>query len=101
MKKIFNIQEENKNSERLVEAIKHEIRKYIKRERSKKLPKDFGFWDFECRFGQTSESAVSVHSAQLSVELDKALNDKWDACYVEIIAKPAQKPQTTSKVEEQ
>ena len=100
MKKIFNIQEENKNSERLVEAIKHDIRKYIKRERSKKLPKDFGFWDFECRFGQTSESAVSVHSAQLSVELDKALGDKWDACYVEIIAKPAQKPQTASKVEE-
>lgn len=101
MKKIFNIQEENKNSERLVEAIKHEIRKYIKRERSKKLPKDFGFWDFDCRFGQTSESAVSVHSSQLGVELDKALGDKWTACYVEIIAKPAQKPQTTSKVEEQ
>ena len=100
MKKIFNIQEENKNSERLVEAIKHDIRKYIKRERSKTLPKDFGFWDFECRFGQTSQSAVSVHSAQLSAELDKALSEKWDACYVGIISKPAKKPETTSKVEE-
>lgn len=100
MKKIFHIQEENKNSERLVEAIKHEIRKYIKRERSKKLPKDFGFWDFECRFGQTNQSAKSVHSAELTAELDRALSEKWEACYVEIIAKPAQKPQTASKVEE-
>ena len=100
MKKTFNIQEENKNSERLIEAIKHDIRKYLKRERSKKLPKDFGFWDFDCRFGQTSESATSVHSAELTTELDKALSEKWEACYVEIIAKPAQKPQTAPKTEE-
>jgi hypothetical protein len=100
LKKIFQLQEENKNSDRLVEAIKHDIRKYIKRERTKKLPKDFGFWDFDCQFGQTSETAKPVHSAELTVELDKALAEKWEACYIEIIAKPAQKPKTPSFIKE-
>ncbi len=97
MKKIFKLQEETKNSDRIVESIKHEIRKYLKRERSKKLPKDFGYWEFDCRFGQTSETATSVHSAELTVELDKALADKWEACYVEIFSKPAQKPRSNEK----
>lgn len=97
MKKIFQLQAENKNSDRLVEAIKHDIRKYIKRERSKKLPKDFGFWDFECRFGQTSDTAKSLHSAELTAALDTANSEKWTECYVEIIAKPAQKPPLSAK----
>lgn len=101
MKKIFKLQEENKNSDRLVEAIKHDIRKYIKRERSKKLPKDFGYWDFECRFGQTSDTAEEVHSGELTTALDKALAEKWNECYVEIIAKPAKKPNASPISEEE
>lgn len=101
MKKIFKLQEENKNSDRLVEAIKHDIRKYIKRERSKKLPKDFGYWDFECRFGQTSDTAEAVHAGELTTALDKALAEKWSECYVEIIAKPAKKPNASPISEEE
>jgi hypothetical protein len=100
LKKVFKLQEENKNSDRLVEAIKHDIRKYIKRERTKKLPQDFGFWDFDCQFGQTSETAKPVHSAELTIELDKALAKKWEACYVEIIAKACQKPKTAPTTKE-
>ena len=97
MKKIFKLQEENKNSDRIIESIKHKIRKYLKRERSKQLPKDFGYWEFDCRFGLTSDTATSVHSADLTVELDKALANKWEVCYIEIFSRPAQKPKSTEK----
>ena len=100
MKKIFHLQVENKNSDRLVDAIKHEIRKYIKRERTKKTPEGFHFWDFECKFGETSESAQAIHQADLSEEVDKAHSAKWSECYVEIIAVPAKKPVAPAKVEE-
>ncbi|WP_333803820.1 DUF6172 family protein [Sulfurospirillum sp.] len=101
MKKIFLIQEENKNSDRLVESIKHEIRKYIKRERAKKTPEGFHFWDFDCKFGQTSENASVVHQADLGTEVDKAHSEKWSECYIEIIAKPAKKPVAPAKTEEE
>jgi len=101
LKKIFLIQEENKNSDRLVESIKHEIRKYIKRERAKKTPEGFHFWDFDCKFGHTSQNAETIHHADLTAAIDKAQSEKWSECYVEIIAKAAKKPATPSKVEEE
>ena len=100
LKKIFLIQEENKNSDRLVESIKHEIRKYLKRERAKKTPEGFHFWDFDCKFGQNSETAHVIHHADFTAEIDKAHAEKWSECYVEIIAKPAKKPVAPAKVEE-
>lgn len=100
MKKIFHLQVENKNSDRLVESIKHEIKKYIKRERAKKTPEGFHFWDFDCKFGETSENAQAIHQADLGEEIDKANSAKWSECYVEIIAKPAKKPVAAAKVEE-
>jgi hypothetical protein len=39
MKKNFPLQIEGKNSERILEAVKHEIRKYFKRERNRAVPK--------------------------------------------------------------
>jgi hypothetical protein len=54
MKKNFPLQIEGKNSERTLEAVKHEIRKYFKRERNRALPKDVDFWDFDCKVGLTA-----------------------------------------------
>ncbi len=99
MKKTFQLRIENKNSDRLVEAIKHEIRKYIKRERAKKCPEGFDFWDFDCRFGESDTTAQSVHSAALIASIDAAHSAQWSACYIEIIAKPAKKPATASKAD--
>ena len=41
MKKAFQIDVSNKTRERQIDSIKNEIRKYIKREKSKKLPEGF------------------------------------------------------------
>ncbi len=91
MKKVFHLQQENKNPERLLESIKHEIRKYFKRERGKKLPEKAVFWDFDCRFGQNSDEAQAVAPSEIITALDKAHDDKWEQCYVEIIARASYK----------
>ncbi len=100
MKKIFHLQQENKNPERLLESIKHEIRKYLKRERSKKLPEKAVFWDFTCRFGQTSDNAESLSASEIIAALDKAKDANWDQCYVEIIANASYKAKTEASEEE-
>ncbi|MEA3419473.1 MAG: DUF6172 family protein [Campylobacterota bacterium] len=93
MKKIFKLQEENKKPERTLEATKHEIRKYVKRERKKKLPdKETMFWDFDCRFGQNSDEAQSLSFDEIIKALDKAYEAKWDQCYIEIMARAVEKP---------
>ncbi len=91
MKKIFRLTDEKKKPERIIEASKHEIRKYLKRERGKKLPEGADYWDFDCCFGQNNEETQPLHVAQITSALDKAYESKWEQCYIEIIAKPAQR----------
>jgi hypothetical protein len=100
LKKIFHLQQENKNPERVLESIKHEIRKYLKRERSKKLPEKAVFWDFDCRFGQNSDKAEGLPASEIIAALDKAKDADWDQCYVEIIAKASYKTKAGSGEEE-
>lgn len=100
MKKIFHLQQENKNPERVLDSVKHEIRKYLKRERSKKLPEKAVFWDFDCRFGQNSDEAEGLTTSEIIAALDKAKDAGWGQCYVEIIAKASCKAKAGSGEEE-
>jgi len=50
MKKTFNLTHPKIKVPRLVEAIKSEVKKYIKRERRKTLPPKVDFWDFDRSF---------------------------------------------------
>ncbi len=87
MKKTFQLQVEGKHPERLLEAIKHEIRKYLKRERRRDLPKGIDFWDFDCKFGLSEDTAQSVHLANVITCIDAAAKDQAKQFYVEILAK--------------
>ena len=87
MKKTFQLHIEGKNSDRMLEAIKHEVRKYIKRERGRDLPKGVDFWDFDCKFGATQEVAEVVHLAQLTERIDAVASAEGTQFYVEILAK--------------
>lgn len=100
LKKIFELQAANKKPERVSDSIKNELRKYLKRERKKKLPEDAIFWEFECRFGQTSDTAESLHVSELIKAVDKAYEASWDKCYIEIISKPSSKSKPVSDEEE-
>ena len=94
MKKVFKLKDEKRNPERIVEAIKHEIRKYIKRERRKKLPEGAVYWEFDCRFGESAEDAKTMHSPELLSSLEKAREAGWDSCYAELISRPVYKKST-------
>jgi hypothetical protein len=88
MKKTFPLEVPNNAPARVVEAIKSELRKYVKRERNKKLPEGVDFWDFDCRVGPSVDAATELHVAELNDAIDHALADQWGSVYFEILAKP-------------
>ena len=87
MKKNFPLLIEGKNSDRVLEAVKHEIRKYFKRERNRALPKDVDFWDFDCKVGLTAESAEVVKVSAVVEGLDALAKQGAASAYVEILSK--------------
>jgi len=88
MKKIFKLTNDKIKPERLLESIKHEIRKYIKRERNKKLTENADYLDFDCKFGADESQSEVVHLAEIDKCIAQAVSDKLESFYLEIIAKP-------------
>jgi len=84
MKKTYLLKIEGKNRDRLLEAAKHDIRKYAKRERARSLPVGVDFWDFECKLGADAANAQPVHFAALIAEVD-ALAKFSEQLYVEVV----------------
>ena len=103
MKKSFPLELPDRKPARVLDAIKHDVRKYVKRERRKKLPEDVDFWDFDCRIGQDSDSAETAHVAELNQGIDHAAAENWPSVYIEILAKPGhrtRKPREVPTTEE-
>ena len=99
MKKTFPLTIEGKNRDRVVEAVKNDIRKYMQRERRKTLPEGVDFWDFDCRFGVTAEAAQTCHVATLTELINGVAAAGEAQLYVELLAKPGvrtAKPQSAS-----
>jgi tRNA A37 N6-isopentenylltransferase MiaA len=88
MKKTFNLKVEGKNADRVLEATKHEIRQYAKRERNKPLPAGVDFWDFDCKFGAEESSASILHFAAITQAIDALVAAGGTSFYLEILAKP-------------
>lgn len=87
MKKTFTLTHSKIKYARLIDSVKHEVKKYIKRERKKQLPVDADFWDFDCKFGKTEAEAEEVHLAELNKHIDKATAENLTSFYIEILAK--------------
>ena len=93
MKKIFKLTDEKKHEDRVLEAVKNDIRKYVKREKKKDLPdKATMYWDFDCKIGSTSENAEVVLYEELIKALDAVKATGVSEVYVEILAKSVDKP---------
>ena len=86
MKKVFTITESNKAPARQIDGFKHEIKKYIARERRKDLPEGSDFWDFECKIGKDESVMADVHVTQINSSIDSILIDKQQSFCVEIVA---------------
>jgi len=87
MKKIFELIHPKIKLERRVDAVKHEVKKYIKRERNKRLPEDVDFWDFDCKFGDTEEQAQVVHLSEINKYIDQSVAKELTSFYIEVVAK--------------
>ncbi len=95
MKKTFSLANPKIQYALQIDGVKHDVRKYLKRERRKPLPENVDFWDFDCKFGPAAESSTVVHVEELTKRLDEAQVQKLDTVYIEILAKPghrAKKP---------
>jgi hypothetical protein len=87
MRKTFQLAVPGKHPDRLMDAIKHELGKYQKRERQKPLPSGADFWDFDCKFGLTAPEANTVQLSELKGLMDGAKAAGATQFYVELIAK--------------
>jgi len=92
MKKVFQLRDKKKHEDRVLEAIKNDIKKYIKREKNKKLPESTMYYDFDCKIGARADDAKFVRVVEINKALDAVKASDSRECYVEILAKAISKP---------
>ncbi len=104
MKKTFKMTHPKIKVPRLVEAIKYEVKKYIRRERRKTLPPDVDFWDFDCRFGADEASSEVIHLSAINKSISLAESEQLESFYLEILVKPgyrSKKPKEGEQISDQ
>ncbi|HZF83334.1 MAG TPA: DUF6172 family protein [Burkholderiaceae bacterium] len=89
MRKTFPLQIEGRHPDRVLDAIRHDIRKALKRDRRHPLPEGAHHWEFDCRFGPNAEEAQAVNLASLNALIDEAARTGQPQIYVEFTARPA------------
>jgi len=87
MKKTFKLDHPKIKVPRVVDSVKHDIRKFLKKERKKPLPSGTVYWGFDCMFGQSEETAVEVHLSSITKKIDELVENNIMTIYVEIKAK--------------
>ncbi|RDH85689.1 MAG: hypothetical protein DIZ80_01820 [endosymbiont of Galathealinum brachiosum] len=88
MKKTFKLTSEKIKPERQVDAVKHEIKKYLKRERKRDLGEGVDYLDFDCKFGADEANSEVIHLAEINKSIDWAVAENLESFYLEVIAKP-------------
>jgi len=102
MKKIYKLTDPKKHEDRVLEAVKNDIRKYVKREKKKDLTdKKLMYWDFDCKVGASANDAKVVAYEELIKALDAFKATGVSEVYVEILAKEVHKPLKTEEPTEE
>lgn len=91
MRKTYPLKIEGKHRDRLLEASKHDIRKYIAREQRKALPAGAEVWRFHARLGLDAASAKEISSGELIRAIDALVAGGAEQFYVELIARPGKR----------
>ncbi len=97
MKKTFPLKDPAKADQRVVEAVKHDVRKYAKRERRKPLPEGFDWWELHCRVGPEPALAEVRPFKEVPAAIDAVAAAGGAAVTVEIIATAAKRPAPPEK----
>ena len=87
MKKTFKLDHPKIKVPRLVDSVKHDIKKFLKNERKKPLPSGAKYWGFDCKFGQSEETAARVDLPSLTKYIDELVENNIKTIYVEITPK--------------
>ena len=87
MKKTFKLEHPKIKVPRVVDSVKHDIKKYLKKERKNTLPAGAKYWGFDCKLGASEETAVEVQLPSLSKNIDALVEKNSMTIYVEITAK--------------
>ena len=98
MKKTFPLQQPGKDSARVLESIKNEVRKYVRREQGKKPPEGFNRWQFSCKVGPAAEAAAPKLLSEVVDSIDATARSGEPQVYVEIIAAPIHRPKAGEDV---
>ncbi|MFT3992324.1 MAG: DUF6172 family protein [Luteolibacter sp.] len=99
MKKVFPLTSPTHQPARVVEQIKSDVRKYVKRERKKTLPEGVDFWDFNCAVGFGDETPETKHVEELIPAIDEAAKKDCASIYIEILSKPGHRTAKAPKEE--
>ncbi len=100
MKKTFSLQHEKIKPARLADKIKHEVKKYMKRESRRALPTGMDFWDFDCRFGANAKTAEVIHVSKINEYISQAEADELSEFYLEILSHAKKRHYTASESNE-
>lgn len=87
MKKTYKLEHPKIKVPRLVDSVKHDIKKFLKNERKKPLPSGAKYWGFDCKFGQSEETAEPVDLSSLTNYIDELVANNIKTIYVEITPK--------------
>jgi len=103
MKKIFPLQVSGKTGARVLDALKHEVRRYVQREQRKTPPEGFNRWEFNCRVGADATTAAACRLSDVIGAIEAAARAGGAAVYVEILAvpilwTPPERPEATGRV---
>lgn len=90
MRKTYQLHLEGKHRDRLLDAARHDIHRYLRRERRRTLPEGARFWDFDCRFGSTEQDSAPVREEELTRLIDGVAASGAVQFYVEIVARPGE-----------
>jgi hypothetical protein len=88
MRKTFPLHHPRKAPGRVLDAIKHDLRNYVQRERRKPLPAGADRLEFRCQVGANAGSATEVALKQISAALDAVAQTGATEVFVEITATP-------------
>lgn len=86
MKKRFALTNTKKTPERVLDGIKNDIRKYIKREKRKPLPEDTNFWKIDCKFAKNDDELLEIKFEDIIKNINMASEEKCESFMIEIVA---------------
>ena len=102
MKKRFAFTHPKKAPQRVLEGIKNEVRKYIKREKNKPLPEDKDVWRVDCKFAKDDEELQEIRFSDIIQKIDEASNEKCESVLIEIVSRSANiAPKKVQEIQEE